>query len=439
MSKLPTSPSSDLSEALPTLNAITLSFNAYPFLTKTVGDQKKHLAYRSLLSFDVALIVVYLTLLIQATITLGLKLFFRAKNGKIWLWRKHYLLNHAVPYLVPNGHFIIEPLSIVGSIFFELFSIIVCIVVRNPKIGESLPGLHASCMFWFAVSWVPGFIGFWWSGWSAFYVLFLTPTHTAGSSRTYTRLSHHPILMNTVCIGVPVLMSSFFIIIGAILSAKHKRVGETYGVLLTSLHQFSDLWKPNDPNRLNNNEHLFNVFQSILAEGSQILSLLQIMAVGWAVIAVCIIMFYVATAISIEKVTQRTMIMAKGRGTFPTFRSQPTLSMRHLTASGRHDNVDSTTEIDHYPGSPPSYQTETMKSPSFLNIERNLYFLRTSCGLMVVSLGFNFCTSVVFANKIRTLLIETTWQVTLSSLITGSCVLLSLSLFVQSLMHIRHN
>ncbi|PLW17900.1 hypothetical protein PCANC_03356 [Puccinia coronata f. sp. avenae] len=430
-----TSPSPDLSEALPTLNAVTSSFNAYPFILETSEDHKRRLAYRSLLSFDVALIVVHLTLLIQATITLGLKLFLRAKNGKIWLWRKHYLLDHAVPYLVPNGHFIIEPLSIIGAIFFELFSIIVFIVVKKPQIGESLPGLHASCLFWFAVSWVPGFIGFWWSGWSAFYVLFLTPTHTASSGK-YTRLFYHPILMNTVCIGVPVLMSSFFIIIGAILSSKHKRVGQAYDVLLTSLHQFSDFWKPNDPSRFNNNEHLFNVFQSILVEGSQILYLLQIMAVGWAVIAVCIIMFYVATAISVGKVTQRTMMMAKGRGRFPKFRSQPTLSMSSLTASGRHDNVDSKTKADHYPGSTPSYQAGAMKNPSFLNIERNLYFLRTSCGLMTVSLGFNFCTSLVFANKIPTLLIETTWQVTLSSLITGSCVLLSFSLFVQSLMHI---
>ncbi|PLW17919.1 hypothetical protein PCANC_03369 [Puccinia coronata f. sp. avenae] len=156
MSTLSTSLSSDLSEALPTLNAVTSSFNAYPFILETSEGHKRRLAYRSLLSFDVALIVVHLTLLIQATITLGLKLFLRAKNGKIWLWRKHYLLDQAVPYLVPNGHFIIEPLSIIGAIFFELFSIIVFIVLRNPQIGESLPGLHASCLFWFAVSWVPG-------------------------------------------------------------------------------------------------------------------------------------------------------------------------------------------------------------------------------------------------------------------------------------------
>jgi hypothetical protein len=82
--------------------------------------------------------------------------------------------------------------------------------------------------------------------------------------------------------------------------------------------------------------------------------------------------FYVATAISVGKVTQRTMMMAKGRGRFPKFRSQPTLSMSSLTASGRHDNVDSKTKADHYPGSTPSYQAGEMKNPSFLNIERNL-------------------------------------------------------------------
>ena len=85
-------------------------------------------------------------------------------------------------------------------------------------------------------------------------------------------------------------MGSFFTIIGAILSSKHKKVRGAYDLLLETLNQLGDLWTPNDPSRFNNNERLFNVFQFILAEGSQILSLLQIMAVGWAIITLFIIM-----------------------------------------------------------------------------------------------------------------------------------------------------
>ncbi|PLW39615.1 hypothetical protein PCASD_08799 [Puccinia coronata f. sp. avenae] len=178
--------------------------------------------------------------------------------------------------------------------------------------------------------------------------------------------------MNTACIGVPVLMSSFFIIIGAILSAKHRRVGEAYDVLLNSLNQFSDLWKPNDPKRFDNNERLFDIFKSILAEGSQILSLLQIMAIGWAIIAVFIIMFYIGTAISVGKVTQRTMRMANGQGALPKFRfeSWRTLSMSHSTASGRHDNLaDSKAEADHV-----SYQAGTIEKLFFLKNRKKFIF-----------------------------------------------------------------
>ncbi|KAA1106672.1 hypothetical protein PGTUg99_002169 [Puccinia graminis f. sp. tritici] len=51
---------------------------------------------------------------------------------------------------------------------------------------------------------------------------------------------------------------------------------------------------------------------------------------------------------------------------------------------------------------------------------------------MIIALGFNFCTSLIVVVKIRLLLIETYWQVTLSSLIAVTCVLLSLSLLIQS-------
>ncbi|KAA1078244.1 hypothetical protein PGT21_031580 [Puccinia graminis f. sp. tritici] len=440
MSVSPLSAESNPSAALPTLNSMSLFFNPYPFIIKSIEDSKSQFAYRDLLSIDIVLIVVHFVLLIQATITLGLKLFFLVRNdqrSKIWLWRKHHLIDQPIPYLVPNANFVIEPLQIAGCIFFELFGIIIYMVIENPELGMSFPGLHASCLFWFAVSFVPGFIGFWLSGWSAFYVLFLSPTHDAGAIRRPQRIIHHPIFMNIMCIGIPVLMSGFFATIGILMTMKHKRVGDTFEAIIVKLDELSNSWQPNNPQTAENNQSLMDMMESLLSEGSGIFDLLQLMAIGWATIAMFIIMFYIGTTISVGKVTKRTMAIANGKTTLMKISSKYLLPKSKDVISESRDDLDSTDETA-------CSQTAPELSPSFRNsvsansIQRNLFFIRISCGLMIIALGFNFCTSLIVVVKIRSLLIETYWQVTLSSLIAVTCVLLSLSLLIQSLIHIRH-
>ncbi|KNZ55476.1 hypothetical protein VP01_2667g2 [Puccinia sorghi] len=420
------SASADLTaSALPTLNAMAMSFNVYPMVLKYFENRIEELGSPSILAYILTLIIVHGILLIQATLTLVLKLSCRAKSGKLWLWRKQHLLDQEVPYLIPNGHFIIEPLQILGCIFFELSTLVAYIAIRWPDVARKLPALHATCLFWIAVSCVPGFIGFWWSGWSAFYALFLTPTHASRSSHgQIARTYHNPILMNVVCMGVPVLISLFFIIIGIFLTAKHEKAGEIYATFSIQLRHLSETWKPNDPNTVDNNRRLSALLQRLLSEAGEILHTLQCMAIGWAITAITIVTvwlrwpnkfmtrtnlmtpfstllskFYVGTAISVGKVTQRTLKMATGRATLITYASKDTKSVSQLDSSGLDDGLELRVESNHFQVSQPSHPSGIKKSVSALSLRRNLYLLRASCGLMVIYLGFNFCISIIIATK----------------------------------------
>jgi len=205
------SASVDLAEELPTLNSMASSFNVYPLILKYVKNRRAEIGSPRLLAYVIALFVVHGILLIQATLTLVLKITHRSKSGKLWFWRKQYLLDQTIPYLIPNGQFIIEPLQILGCIFFELLTVVIYIGVRWPDTVLKRPAYHETSLFWLAVAFVPGFMGFWWSGWSSFYALFLTPTHASRSNHgRIARIYQSPILMNTLCIGVPVLISLFF-------------------------------------------------------------------------------------------------------------------------------------------------------------------------------------------------------------------------------------
>lgn len=244
--------------------------------------------------------------------------------------------------------------------------------------------------------------------------------------------------MNVVCMGVPVLISLFFIIIGIFLTAKHEKAGEVYATFSIQLRHLSKTWKPNDPNTVDNNRRLSALLQRLLSEAGEILHTLQCMAIGWAITAITIVTFYVGTAISVGKVTQRTLKMATGRATLITYASKDTKSVSQLDSSGLDDGLELRVESNHFQVSQPSHPSGIKKSVSALSLRRNLYLLRASCGLMVIYLGFNFCISIIIATKAPILMMRTYWQNTIASLITICSIVLSLSLFVQSLIHVQH-
>jgi len=176
----------------------------------------------------------------------------------------------------------------------------------------------------------------------------------------------------------------------------------------------------------------------ILTGASKTLHTLQTMAIGWAITAMIIITFYVVNAISVGKVTRRTLRMATGRATLLTYAAKDTKSVSQLHTSGYDDELESKAQSNHPQLSEPSQSSGMMKSASCLRLQRNLYLLRASCALMVISLGFNFCISIMFVIKAPLILVETYWQLTLASNSSISCIVLSFSLFVQSLIHIQH-
>jgi len=274
---------------------------------------------------------------------------------------------------------------------------------------------------------------------SAFYALFLTPTHASHSNHgRIARMYQSPILMNTLCIGLPVLISLFFIALGVSLSTSHAEVEDAYSTFIKQLLHLSEIWKPNDPNTVDNNRYLFDALRRIITGARKTLHTLQIMAIGWAITSVIIITFYVVNAISVGKVTRRTLKMATGRATLLTYTAKDTKSLIQLRTSGCDDELESKAESNHPQVSQPSQPSVMIKSVSSLSLQRTLYLLRASCGLMVISLGFNFCISIIFVIKAHFILKQTYWQITLATDITIGCIVLSFSLFLQSLIHIQH-
>ena len=73
------------------------------------------------------------------------------------------------------------------------------------------------------------------------------------------------------------------------MSTSHAKVEEEYTTLIIQLRHLSEIWKPNDPNTVENNRHLFDDLQRIITGARKTLHTLQITAIGWAITSMIII------------------------------------------------------------------------------------------------------------------------------------------------------
>ncbi|KAA1068892.1 hypothetical protein PGT21_004974 [Puccinia graminis f. sp. tritici] len=417
-----------LSQGLSLVNSMSMTFDPYPLILQAIFDQQKKLIHPDLPRFAIILGVVHIILLVVAAVTLILKV-LRRQNGerqKIWLWRKHHVADQPIPYLVPNGNFVIEPLQICGCVCYLLFVFGVYWTVKYP---QSTPDVvHAGVVFWHAVALVPGSTAFWLSGWGAFYVVYLAPGQAnSGRSPHKKNIIQHPLVMNTICISIPVLIAGYFLFVGIAMFIEIKQVINTYELVTLRLNQLSVGWKPNDPTSLENNRILFDIFITLSEKTNRLISMAQAEALGWATVSITMIAFYISTTIATVKLLKNSLLMAgRCQSVYqkPDPQEKSKESLNSSTASKTRD-CESKSNLSGY----------IFKNYlSLTRLQRSYYFIYISCGIMAIVLGLNFTTSVLFAIKMKTLIQETQWQARLIDLITCTTVMLSFSLFLQSLM-----
>ncbi|PLW58491.1 hypothetical protein PCANC_00042 [Puccinia coronata f. sp. avenae] len=289
--------------------------------------------------------------------------------------------------------------------------------------------VHAGILFWQAVALVPGSIAFWLSGWSAFYVVYLTPPQVNEKDVPGKKSSiHNPLVMNTICISVPVLITTYFMGFGIALFVKLKQTIETYELLELTLNQLSVQWKPNDPMTVENNTRLFSIITSLTEKADQLFHMAQAEIAGWAAVSVFIILFYITSAIASARLVKKSMLFASGKQ-WVDQRSESRDDLKEPINPSCSKDSNSAVLTSSTLGKPSRNCASNLQ-----RLQRSYYYIYISCILMTVFLGLNFATNVTYLAKMRMVVIETQWQARLAHLETWTIALLSSSLFLKSLM-----
>ncbi|EGG10658.1 uncharacterized protein MELLADRAFT_115495 [Melampsora larici-populina 98AG31] len=368
-------------------------------------DQSQHpYVYPYVSRLLVGLGIIYLVIIGLALVILATP-FLRgsaSRKKNIWLWRKQYLSSRPTPYYIPNGGLSIVISQLWSSVLFEVYIYLSYRALQDPQAT-----LSTYRYFWLTVSYTPCFTGFWFSGFSALYICLLSPERPTIGGVSSRGSMLHPAIMNSACVGVPVLVTLTAIQWGIVsIRATHERV-EAYQAVVAQVASGQDF--------SNEMARYTLAIQRFVAQ-------FRWASLTWSIAALIEVSFYSYTITIFLRLLKTTVDVASGK--------------RNLLV-GCSSDYNSTLEG---PSRSPALTSERIGgtqtviralsgSKSSKNLKRNYRMLLLHCTLLTVVLVWHLIVGIALTIKIGSVIDNIAWRsvciwVTVSSSVLSSVVLL---------------
>lgn len=380
------------------------SMQAMAFPTVPSSDP----VFALLITFAVVYVVIFCLAVSLVVIPFTRNQKFQQKH--LWLWKKEHVAqnNQINTYYIPNPGMAVAISQIFASILAEIF-----IVLSYMNFQSSQFSQRSYISMWLVVSYVPGFFGFWLSGWSALYIYILAPGKGGKRNGSSKKTIPHPLLLNTLCIGVPAVVllvasgygiASFFFF---------RSEQDAFVNLVSTFEDLSAHWTPpTTVNRHIDYDTLTSVIFPFHQTSQFFLRHFRGACLAWSIFVIIAVIFYTVTVILLLKLMKKSVTVARE------------------TAVGL--SLDSEMEKGH---SEATFLTDDRATVPILQakkLRRKYLFLVARCMLVTLLLLWYVVTGLILSIKAEDILITPAWRVTSAWVIVFSAAFLSLSLLIQS-------
>ncbi|KAH9814906.1 hypothetical protein DFH28DRAFT_286155 [Melampsora americana] len=361
-----------------------------------------------LITFAVVYVVIFCLAVSLVAIPFTRNQAFQQKH--LWLWRKERVTqnNQIYSYYIPNPGMAVAISQIFASILAEII-----IVLSYMNFQSSQFSQRSYVSMWLVVSYVPGFFGFWLSGWSALYIYILSPGKAAKRNRSSKKIITHPLLLNTLCIGVPIVVlfvasgygiASFFFF---------RSEREAFVNLISTFEDLSAHWTP--PTTINRHidyDTLMSVASPFHQTSQSFLTHFRTACLIWSIFLIIAVLFYTITVVLLLKLMKKSIAVSRETAVGPSLDFE--MDKGHSEATCLTDDRATI----------PILQAQKLR--------KKYLFLVVRCMLVTLLLLWYVVTGLILSIKAEEILITPTWRVTSAWVIVFSAAFLSLSLLIQS-------
>ncbi|KAH9811893.1 hypothetical protein DFH28DRAFT_899939 [Melampsora americana] len=216
----------------------------------------------------------------------------KARAKHCWLWRRHYM-GHRVAYFVPNGGVAVAIAQIFGCTLFEVYILLSYQALRSPNFAR-----HHYQYVWLTISYSPGYFGFWYSAFGALYTCLFSPSRPNAHRLSKVSFLPNPILMNTICIGTPILTALGSIGWGIESYIKTRAKNEAYDTVISRLSRGMD------PQR---------ALARYAEAGHKFIVQFRWASFCWSIAAALAVLFYCFTILLFLRLLKATVDVADGK------------------------------------------------------------------------------------------------------------------------------
>jgi len=244
-----------------------------------------------------------------------------------------------------------------------------------------------------------------------------------------TSVLRNPLLMNIVCIGIPIFITIFYSVLAALFFSKHRFIIRKIQVLERTLNELSSGWRPNDPIAFDHNSSLFGLIEEVLRGGNQLFSLFTSMTISWTIISILLMTFFTATTIAVSGLMYNSLQVASGN------KSALSTSLLSKIACVSSCDLLETTPASIIP--PPEFEVKMMSPGHLLRVRRlrrDYFALLANYILVTSALALVSAFGVLLTIRAR-MILQGNQALAPVVLLAGNSSLISVALFLQTLGH----
>lgn len=372
------------SEFLALMKALASFINPFTLLLNKISIVDSPLVSPKIVKTIIAIMALHSFLAIQAIATLVFRL-TRKENGKrrkIWFWRKQYIYSgQKCPHYEPNGNLLIEVFQAIGCTCLAIWDIIIYRVATQSIVSYSNFGTG---VFWLIACHLPGIVGFWFSSWSALYLII-----------------------------------------------QLEGLKNTHSFLKTSLSQSRSLWLPGRELDNATTQLIAEPLKVLVGQCAQLIWNYQVLAFSWVAVSAFMLSFYSIATIALWGFLKRTFMLASGRSRL-VLRQASYSQVHHdskvaigdiLNTSAPHESINVEAEVP---------QRESNHGFAY-KLRKNYYLVCASGALMAIALVVNIVFGLMMGFQISEGVHNNgSAAIALFGLSAFGTLLNSLSLLVQS-------
>ncbi|KAA1089318.1 hypothetical protein PGT21_013871 [Puccinia graminis f. sp. tritici] len=349
-----------------------------------------------------------------------------ARKKLTWLLRKKYVASISTPYHVMNSGLVVVAAQLISSLVFVTY-----IILDYYSLNSTSFALRACLHVCWELCLLPGYFGFHVTAFSSLYTCLCSPRYSTRKRSLFS----HPLFLNILFYGLPVLVSIQTIAWSVVLVLGIKGEADSYYALAAHLEYGSDNWQPGQSSSNPIHKRAVYLLGNYVDQGKYFSNCWIWSSRTWSAIGISLALFYALNVANLLYVLRQCLKASQTPHQF-SGNARPADTLDHNVPSYCRENLESPTPRITLPevpmGNSKKFPRSIVAQPSVKELKNGYIYLIVHCTIMLLDLCIHVTTSTIRTVHYEQSIVDKGWRSRTTWLVLLGSTLASLAMIFHS-------